>query len=174
MSDLLADPKVRRAYILAKVAVFLVAAVATIPLANVMGSKAWLALGIFGMVLLVMTVMVLSLGKLASPSFPTNEPEPVNAISEVEALGEVVVPVEDFIDLHPFPPRDIPDVVLSYLETAVEAGFHEVRLIHGRGTGVQRQRVRKTLEGHPAVLSFSDATADRGGWGATVVKLVSP
>ncbi|MDH3786847.1 MAG: Smr/MutS family protein, partial [Acidobacteriota bacterium] len=47
------------------------------------------------------------------------------------------MPVEDFIDLHPFRPRDIPDVVASYLEAAVEAGFSEVRVIHGRGIGFQ-------------------------------------
>lgn len=84
---------------------------------------------------------------------------------------EVVLPVEDFIDLHFFRPRDIPDVVASYLETAVEAGFAEVRLIHGRGIGVQRERVRSVLSKHPAVLSYGDAPGERGGWGATVVRL---
>src|SRR5262245_50149255 len=55
----------------------------------------------------------------------------------------VVVPIEDAIDLHPFAPREIPSVVASYLEAAAAAGFHEVRLIHGRGTGVQRARVQQ-------------------------------
>ncbi len=84
---------------------------------------------------------------------------------------EVVLPIEDAIDLHSFPPRDVPDVVASYLEAAREKGFHEVRLIHGRGIGVQRQRVRSLLEGHPDVESFADAPSTRGGWGATVVRL---
>ncbi len=82
-----------------------------------------------------------------------------------------VVEIEDSIDLHGFQPRDIPDVVLSYLEAAHEKGFREVRLIHGRGTGFQRSRVRQVLETHPLVGRFSDAPATRGGWGATLVWL---
>ncbi len=81
------------------------------------------------------------------------------------------VPIEDSIDLHGFLPRDIPDVVASYLEAAAEKGFVEVRLIHGRGKGVQRARVQALLSGHPLVESFRDAPASRGGWGATVVSL---
>ena len=83
----------------------------------------------------------------------------------------VELPMEDFIDLHPFPPRDIPDIVTDYLEAAYTAGFREVRLIHGRGVGVQRERVRSTLSKHPLVESFSDAPSDRGGWGATIARL---
>ena len=84
------------------------------------------------------------------------------------------MPVEDFIDLHPFRPRDIPDVVASYLEAAVEAGFSEVRVIHGRGIGFQRQRVRDVLEAHPEVEDYRDAPSERGGWGATIVRLRRP
>jgi DNA-nicking Smr family endonuclease len=84
---------------------------------------------------------------------------------------EVVLPVEDFIDLHAFRPRDSRAVVESYLEAAVEAGFREVRLIHGRGTGAQREAVRSLLSRHPDVLDFGDADPGRGGWGATVVRL---
>ena len=83
----------------------------------------------------------------------------------------VVVPIEDAIDLHPFAPREIPSVVESYLEAAQQAGFTEVRLIHGRGQGVQRARVRKLLVSHPLVASFRDAPSERGGLGATVVWL---
>jgi dsDNA-specific endonuclease/ATPase MutS2 len=87
-------------------------------------------------------------------------------------MPEVVrVPIEDHIDLHPFRPRDVRSVVESYLEQAVEAGFREVRLIHGRGIGVQREIVRSLLAKHPAVESFHDAPPGRGGWGATVVRL---
>lgn len=82
-----------------------------------------------------------------------------------------VVDIEDVIDLHGFQPRDIPSVVESYLEAAVERGFGEVRLIHGRGTGFQRMRVRETLERNSLVRSFYDAPPSRGGWGATVVEL---
>ena len=84
---------------------------------------------------------------------------------------EVVVPLEDFIDLHPFRPRDVRSVVESYLEQALEAGFHEVRLIHGRGIGVQRETVRALLAGHPGVAAYGDAPPERGGWGATLVRL---
>jgi DNA-nicking Smr family endonuclease len=89
-----------------------------------------------------------------------------------EIPEEVILPLEDFIDLHPFRPRDARSVVESYLEQAVEAGFREVRLIHGRGIGVQREIVRSLLSRHPAVEEFFDAPPGRGGWGATVVRLV--
>jgi dsDNA-specific endonuclease/ATPase MutS2 len=79
--------------------------------------------------------------------------------------------IEDSIDLHIFQPRDIPDVVDSYLEAAALAGFDEVRVIHGRGTGFQRDRVWQMLDGHPLVAAFRNAPATRGGWGATLVTL---
>jgi dsDNA-specific endonuclease/ATPase MutS2 len=83
----------------------------------------------------------------------------------------IELPIEDVLDLHPFAPRDLRDVVGSYLEAALEAGFAEVRLIHGRGIGVQREIVRSLLSSHPAVEEFRDAPPTRGGWGATVVRL---
>ncbi len=88
-----------------------------------------------------------------------------------EVPEEIELPIEDFIDLHPFRPKEIKDVVESYLEAAVEKGFGEVRVIHGRGIGVQREIVRKLLARHPAVADFRDAPGERGGWGATVVRL---
>ena len=86
----------------------------------------------------------------------------------------VVVPIEDSLDLHSFAPREIAAVVASYLEAAVEAGFAEVRVIHGRGRGVQRERVRRLLATHPHVRAFHEATPERGGPGATVVALQPP
>ena len=83
----------------------------------------------------------------------------------------IVLPIEDSIDLHPFAPRDIPSVVEEYLEQCRQAGLKEVRIIHGRGTGVQRNIVRSILQKHALVLSFKDAPAEAGGWGATVVVL---
>jgi dsDNA-specific endonuclease/ATPase MutS2 len=83
----------------------------------------------------------------------------------------VVVPIEDSIDLHAFAPKEIPSVVEEYLEQCIHAGIFEVRIIHGRGKGVQREIVRSILEKHPRVLSFKDAPAEAGGWGATVVAL---
>lgn len=84
---------------------------------------------------------------------------------------EVVLPIEDWLDLHPFAPRDIPNIVRDYLEECVRRGIREVRLIHGRGTGTQRAIVRALLAGHPLVAEFRDAAPERGGWGATVVHL---
>lgn len=90
-----------------------------------------------------------------------------------EMPDEVVLPVEDSLDLHTFRPRDIKDLVQNYIDEAVEAGFGEVRIIHGRGIGVQREIVRKTLARHTAVIEFGDAPPGRGGWGATVARLQS-
>jgi DNA-nicking Smr family endonuclease len=67
------------------------------------------------------------------------------------------VPIEDVIDLHPFAPRDVASVVEEYISAAHAAGLRQVRLIHGRGIGVQRGIVQQTLERHPLVASFCDA-----------------
>jgi dsDNA-specific endonuclease/ATPase MutS2 len=77
------------------------------------------------------------------------------------------VPIEDSIDLHTFQPREVALVVEEYLYQAVEKGFPEVRIIHGRGIGVQREIVQSILRKHAAVVAFSDAP-DRG---ATIVRL---
>jgi DNA-nicking Smr family endonuclease len=90
-----------------------------------------------------------------------DEPEPVS------------LPIEDSLDLHPFAPKDVRPVVDEYLREAVARGFSEVRLIHGRGIGVQRASVQGLLAGHPLVERFFDAPPERGGWGATVVVLRS-
>jgi DNA-nicking Smr family endonuclease len=95
-----------------------------------------------------------------------DSPEPSAAGAEPAQIA-----IEDAIDLHGFQPRDIPSVVESYLEAAFERGLREVRLIHGRGMGFQRMRVRQVLASHPLVERFADAPAQRGGWGATVVWL---
>jgi DNA-nicking Smr family endonuclease len=81
----------------------------------------------------------------------------------------VHVPIEDAIDLHPFAPRDVVSVVDEYLHAAVAAGFDLVRLIHGRGKGVQRAAVQRLLRDHALVAEFWDATESH--LGATVVRL---
>jgi dsDNA-specific endonuclease/ATPase MutS2 len=80
------------------------------------------------------------------------------------------VPIEDWIDLHTFNPREVPEVVEEYLFQAVELQFPMVRIIHGRGIGVQREIVHSILRKHAHVVSFHD-TADRG---ATIVSLRTP
>ena len=83
----------------------------------------------------------------------------------------VAVPITDVFDLHPFAPRDVKAAVEAYLEEAHALGLTRLRIIHGRGIGVQRETVRKVLARTPFVLSYSDASAEAGGWGATIVKL---
>jgi DNA-nicking Smr family endonuclease len=79
------------------------------------------------------------------------------------------IPIEDSLDLHAFAPRDIKSVVAEYVNAAHEAGFREVRLIHGRGKGVQRGIVQQALDRHPLVEEFWDATETH--LGATVARL---
>ena len=79
------------------------------------------------------------------------------------------LPIEDSLDLHTFHPRDIPSVVEEYVRAAHEAGFREVRLIHGRGKGVQRGIVQAALEKHPLVVAFGDAPESH--LGATIAEL---
>jgi DNA-nicking Smr family endonuclease len=88
--------------------------------------------------------------------------------------GPVVIPIEGSLDLHRFRPEEIGEVVDAYLEAAVEKGLREVRLIHGRGRGVQRHRVRVHLERSPLVERFAEAPGERGGWGATLAWLKLP
>jgi DNA-nicking Smr family endonuclease len=79
------------------------------------------------------------------------------------------IPIEASIDLHAFAPRDVRSVVEEYVNAAHEAGLREVRLIHGRGKGVQRGIVQEALERHPLVAEFWDAGETH--LGATVARL---
>jgi DNA-nicking Smr family endonuclease len=88
----------------------------------------------------------------------------------MRSVDEHRIPIEDSLDLHAFAPRDIPSVVEEYVRAAHEAGFREVRLIHGRGTGVQRGIVQSVLEKHPLVERFHDAAESH--LGATVAVLI--
>jgi dsDNA-specific endonuclease/ATPase MutS2 len=102
---------------------------------------------------------VLSFPKMCSD--PSDDPfaEPIS------------IPITDVFDLHSVPPRDVQAVVDEYLSEANRLGFKALRIIHGRGIGVQREIVRKVLERKSFVASFSDAPAEAGGWGATIVTL---
>jgi len=79
------------------------------------------------------------------------------------------IPIEHTLDLHPFRPNEIPSVVDEYIRAAAAAGLREVRLIHGRGKGIQRGIVQSVLEAHPLVESFFDAPESH--LGATVATL---
>lgn len=80
------------------------------------------------------------------------------------------VPIENTLDLHTFAPRDVPSVVEEYVTEAQEHGFSEVRIVHGRGVGVQRRAVQTVLKRHPLVLEFWDAPDSH--LGATIARLV--
>ncbi len=80
-------------------------------------------------------------------------------------------PITDVLDLHTVAPRDVHWVVEAYLEEAHALGLKALRIIHGRGIGVQREIVRSVLARTSFVLEFGDAPAEAGGWGATVVTL---
>jgi len=86
-------------------------------------------------------------------------------------VTNVRVPVEDAFDLHSFLPRDVAAVVADYLEEARRRGLREVRVIHGKGTGVRRAQVRRILASSALVADYFDAPPDRGGAGATIVLL---
>jgi len=83
----------------------------------------------------------------------------------------VEIEITDVFDLHTIPPRDVKRVIEEYLQLAHEKGFQCVRIIHGKGIGVQREMVRSILARTPFVLEWSDAPPDAGGLGATIVRL---
>ncbi len=83
----------------------------------------------------------------------------------------VELPLADVLDLHPFLAKEIRSVVEEYLTQCCEAGFPVVRLIHGKGKGVQRESIRALLTRLPFVQSFQDAPPEAGSWGATIVSL---
>jgi DNA-nicking Smr family endonuclease len=92
--------------------------------------------------------------------------DPDNPFPEI-----VVVEFSDVLDLHAIPPRLARAVVEDYLEEGHRRGVRFLRIIHGRGIGVQREMVRSILERTPFVSDFRDAPAEAGGWGATIVTL---
>ena len=93
---------------------------------------------------------------------PPVEPDPDEPVS---------IPITDVFDLHTVPPRDVNAIVEAYLEEARARGFTAIRIVHGRGIGVQREAVRKILARTPYVVSYGDAPMEAGGWGATIATL---
>ncbi len=80
-------------------------------------------------------------------------------------------PINGTLDLHMFSPGETREVVLEYIRVCLEKNIHKLRIVHGKGIGVQREIVRKILESHPNVTSFRHESGTGGGWGATVVDL---
>ena len=91
---------------------------------------------------------------------------------EHPAEEPVRIPITDVFDLHTVPPRDVKGVIEAYLEEAHRLGFRCLRIIHGKGIGVQREIVRSVLARTPFVARFADAPSEAGGWGATLVDLL--
>jgi dsDNA-specific endonuclease/ATPase MutS2 len=83
----------------------------------------------------------------------------------------VPIPITDVFDLHTVPARDVKAVIEEYVIEAHRLGYRALRIIHGRGIGVQREIVRSVLARSPLVAAFRDAPLEGGGWGATVVDL---
>ena len=92
--------------------------------------------------------------------------------SDIELQGRVVqIPIEDSIDLHTFQPREIPSLLEEYLLECQKKELLEVRIIHGKGKGIQRAIVHSFLERSPLVDSYETAPLEAGAWGATLVHL---
>jgi DNA-nicking Smr family endonuclease len=83
----------------------------------------------------------------------------------------VRVPIGEELDLHNFHPGEVAELLDDYFQECAAAGIWEVRVIHGKGKGVLKKRVRTVLQRHPLVVEFSDAGLGSGGWGATRVRL---
>jgi len=83
----------------------------------------------------------------------------------------VEYPIDGTLDLHQFQPKEVKAVVADYLDACLEKGIYAVRIIHGKGIGVQRQIVQSLLKKHPAVIGFRHEGGSGGSWGATVVDL---
>jgi len=88
-----------------------------------------------------------------------------------DPVEPVRIPITDVFDLHSVPPRDVQGVVEAYLDEAHQTGFRAIRIIHGRGIGVQREIVRAVLARTSFVLAYGDAPPEAGGWGATIATL---
>jgi DNA-nicking Smr family endonuclease len=86
-------------------------------------------------------------------------------------MEPVEIPIDGNLDLHLFNPKEVSDLLDDYFEECIRVGLFEVRVIHGKGSGVLKKRVRSLLSKHPRVASFREAPPDAGGWGATLVML---
>jgi hypothetical protein len=116
-------------------------------------------------------------GHLSSPeaSRHSSEPQEFDNDRSIDPMNPfpdpVIIEFSDVIDLHSIPPGQVRAVIEDYLEEAHERGFEWVRIIHGKGIGVQREIIRSILARTPYVMDFKDAPPEAGGWGATIVAL---
>jgi DNA-nicking Smr family endonuclease len=83
----------------------------------------------------------------------------------------VEVPIDGVLDLHTFQPKEVKQLIPDYIQACLEKEIYQIRIIHGKGTGVLQEIVHSTLDRHPAVISYCHESGSGGGWGATVVNL---
>jgi dsDNA-specific endonuclease/ATPase MutS2 len=93
---------------------------------------------------------------------------------QVEFPEEIEIPIDGVLDLHTFSPRDVKDLVPTYLDECLHRGITQVRIIHGKGTGALRRTVHAILERYPWVIDYRHEDGSGGSWGATVVRLRRP
>ena len=86
-------------------------------------------------------------------------------------MEPVIIPIDGVLDLHTFSPGELKDLLNDYIDACLEESIHELRIIHGKGSGVMRKRVHALLKKNPRVQAFRDAPPEAGGWGATLVTL---
>jgi dsDNA-specific endonuclease/ATPase MutS2 len=86
-------------------------------------------------------------------------------------MEPIKIPIQDVLDLHTFRPQDISDLLENYFDECLKAGIFSVRIIHGKGKGIQKKQVQRILQKDRRVKSFKDAPPEAGGWGATLVEL---
>ncbi len=121
------------------------------------------------MILIVSSHEIVSMvfGKIPAQTEPLRTPP-----AESDVFTEPIeIEITDVFDLHSIPPKQVKSIVKEYLHQAYEKGFRYVRIIHGKGIGVQREMTRKILAETEFVQSFSDAPPEAGGWGTTIVEL---
>lgn len=89
-------------------------------------------------------------------------------------MAPIEIPITGELDLHTFQPGEVKDLLDEYISACIEKKIYSLRIIHGKGKGILKQKVHSFLKKNPHVASFTDAPADAGGWGATLVSLKKP
>ncbi|CAB5116764.1 hypothetical protein D3OALGA1CA_5172 [Olavius algarvensis associated proteobacterium Delta 3] len=89
-------------------------------------------------------------------------------------MEPIELPIDGVLDLHTFHPKDVPDLLTDYFTECVRRNIFSVRIIHGKGKGILKKKVRGCLKRSDLVISFREAPGDAGGWGATLVELRCP
>jgi len=97
----------------------------------------------------------------------------MNDHNDIDPTTEIPIelPIDGVLDLHTFLPRELDDLLHDYIQACLDSGIIDIRIIHGKGKGVLRDRVYSILKRHPRVERFVQAPEEAGGWGAVLVRL---